>query len=415
MPSTRKQKAKERRSRQIEMLSDVENVDIMLGGYSREDEDNNAIENEANLDSGSSRPQQSSTTLGEDFRSLLNANSRENSEITIETTRFINEEISNQMSRKLNGIKDSLNIQIQDAISSAITEQTLPSIQNTLQFQRRTKRNTMDQGSNERQERVKATGSSTRDKMPSERQRNSEVDNIHNIWVNPPWKCFMQENIRQMSRKSSIDSGDSEQNYDMVTGDNPTPHTVPEFLTGRPMQSREPLQRQDSNNDEHQDTTPQVPEATTPTTSSDPLHRLADVLVGMHNRPSAQTLMVRPVSTTTLTFDGNSEKFELFEDLFHTMIKMQPDMTETMKVNHFHSLLRKNALQTFRNINTANRQAREDILAVFRRKYVKPESQATAKHKWHRLVFDPNTMKLPDFLEELNQGAKKQLARMPRP
>ena len=61
----------------------------------------------------------------------------------------------------------------------------------------------------------------------------------------------------------------------------------------------------------------------------------------------------------------------------------------------------------FRNINTANRQTLEDILAVFRRKYVKPESQATAKHKWHRLVFDTNTMKLPDFLEELNQGAEK--------
>ena len=60
----------------------------------------------------------------------------------------------------------------------------------------------------------------------------------------------------------------------------------------------------------------------------------------MNNRPSAQTLMVRPVSTTTLTFDGKSEKFELFEDLFHTMIKMQPDMTKTMKLNHFHSLLR---------------------------------------------------------------------------
>ena len=75
--------------------------------------------------------------------------------------------------------------------------------------------------------------------------------------------------------------------------------------------------------------------------------------------------MVRPVSTTTLTFDDKSEKFELFEDLFHTMIKMQPDMTETMKINHFLSLLRKNALQTFGNINTANRQTLEDILAVF--------------------------------------------------
>ena len=124
----------------------------------------------------------------------------------------------------------------------------------------------------------------------------------------------------------------------------------------------------------------------------------------MNNRPSAQTLIVRPISTTTLTFDGNSEKFELFEDLFHTMNKMQPHMTEAMKINHFHSLLRKNVLQTF---NTANRQTLEDILAVFRRKYVKPESQATAKHKWHRLVFDPNSMKLPDFLEELNQRAEK--------
>ena len=63
----------------------------------------------------------------------------------------------------------------------------------------------------------------------------------------------------------------------------------------------------------------------------------------MKNRPSAQTLMVRPVRTTTLTFDGKSEKFELFEDLFHTMIKIQPDMTEAMKFNYFHSLLRKNA------------------------------------------------------------------------
>ena len=193
----------------------------------------------------------------------------------------------------------------------------------------------------------------------------------------------------------------------MVTGANLTPPMVPEFLTGRPMQYREPLQRQNSNADESLDHSPQVQEPATQTTPSDPINRLAEVLVGMNNRPSAQTLMVRPVSTTTLTYDGKSEKFELFEDLFYTMIKMQPDMTETMKINHFNSLLRKNALQTFRNINTANRQTLEDILAVFRRKYVKPESQATAKHKWHRLVFDPNTMKLPDFLEELNQGAEK--------
>ena len=86
-------------------MSDVENVDIMLGSYSRCGEENNISENEGNLDSGSSRPQQSSNVIREDFISLLNTNSRENSEITIETTRLINKEISNQMSRKLNEVK----------------------------------------------------------------------------------------------------------------------------------------------------------------------------------------------------------------------------------------------------------------------------------------------------------------------
>ena len=108
-----------------------------------------------------------------------------------------------------------------------------------------------------------------------------------------------------------------------------------------------------------------------------------------------------------MTFDGKTEKFDLIEDLFHTMMKMQPAMTEQMKMNHFHSLLRKGALQTFRSINSTNRQTLEDVLVIFRRKYVKPESRAIAKHKWHRLIFDPNTMKLPDFLEEFNQSAEK--------
>ena len=89
------------------------------------------------------------------------------------------------------------------------------------------------------------------------------------------------------------------------------------------------------------------------------------------------------------------------------MTKMHPEMSEQIKINHSHSLLKKNALQTFRNISTANRPSLEDELVIFRRQYVKPESQATAKHKWHRLVFNPNKMMLPDFLEELKQGAKK--------
>ena len=115
-------------------MSDVENVDVMLGNYSRNDEENDRSENGINLDSESSRPQLNSNVTGEDFRSLL-TNSRENSEITIETTCMINEEISNQMSRRLNETKTGLNSQIQNAITVAIADTVLPSIQNALETQ----------------------------------------------------------------------------------------------------------------------------------------------------------------------------------------------------------------------------------------------------------------------------------------
>ena len=56
MPSTRKQKAKERRSRQLDTMSDVENDDVMLGNYSAINQDDDRSETEINLDSESSRP-----------------------------------------------------------------------------------------------------------------------------------------------------------------------------------------------------------------------------------------------------------------------------------------------------------------------------------------------------------------------
>ena len=80
---------------------------------------------------------------GEDFRSLF-TNSRENSEITIETTRLINEDISNQMARKLNETKTSLKYQTQDAITAAITSTLLPSIQKTLNMQGKTNSTVVD-------------------------------------------------------------------------------------------------------------------------------------------------------------------------------------------------------------------------------------------------------------------------------
>ena len=219
MPSTRRQKAKERRSRQLDMMSDVENVDIMLGSYSRDDEENNISENELNLDSGSSRPQHSSNAVGEDFRSLLNTNSRENSEITIETTRLINEEISNQMSRKLNEIKTSLNSQIQFQIqiqNSAITDTVLPSIQNTLEMQGRPNFTMVDRTSNGLHPSPRSANFTMKDRRSSGLQRNTEVGNSQKTWENRSRSCFTQENSRLRSRESSIESNNSEQNRDNI-------------------------------------------------------------------------------------------------------------------------------------------------------------------------------------------------------
>ena len=68
--------------------------------------------------------------------------------------------------------------------------------------------------------------------------------------------------------------------------------------------------------------------------------------------------------------------------------------------------MRGDALQTFKNIDSPNRENLTEILTVFRRKYVKPQSMATAKHKIQQLVFNPANQKLIDFLDELQKLAK---------
>ena len=47
----------------------------------------------------------------------------------------------------------------------------------------------------------------------------------------------------------------------------------------------------------------------------------------------------KSLTTTMPIFDGNSEKFKLFEDLFQTSLKYHNQLTEEDKTNHFHSLI----------------------------------------------------------------------------
>ena len=196
------------------MMSDVENVDIMIGSYSGDEDRNERSGSEVNLDLGSNRPQQSSNLVGEDFRSLLNTNSRENSEMTVETNRMISEEISNQMSRKFNEIKESLNYQIQDAISSAITVQILPSIQNTLNKHGTVDYTVMDQKSSGPHERPSTENYTKVDHRSGGLQWNLENENNHitRDKRNKTWSPRGNDGL--MSRQSSVDSIPSEQNCD---------------------------------------------------------------------------------------------------------------------------------------------------------------------------------------------------------
>ena len=82
-------------------------------------------------------------------------------------------------------------------------------------------------------------------------------------------------------------------------------------------------------------------------------------------------------------------------------------MTETMNFNHFCVHFRKEAIQTIKKNGVSNKNTLDDVLIVFLRKCVKPESQATAKHESHELTFEPNTKSLSDFSKELNECAER--------
>ena len=71
--------------------------------------------------------------------------------------------------------------------------------------------------------------------------------------------------------------------------------------------------------------------------------------------------------------------------------------------------MRGDALQTIKNISSPNRENLAELLTVFRRKYVKPQSRATARHKFQQIVFNPANQELVDFLDELQKLAKEAL------
>ena len=87
-----------------------------------------------------------------------------------------------------------------------------------------------------------------------------------------------------------------------------------------------------------------------------------------HNNINRISKLPKSLTTTMPTFDGISENFELFYELFQTSLKIHNQLSEDDRINYFRSLMKADALQTFKSINSTTRENFSEILAVFRRK-----------------------------------------------
>ena len=110
-------------------MSDIENLDVLLGNFQGNDQVRDEIISEAAFDLDSSRQHGGSNLVEGNFRPLLNTSFlSEKSGSTAETSRAIYSEISSKMSIKLEEMKSDLNSHILDVINSAIKEKVIPSI-----------------------------------------------------------------------------------------------------------------------------------------------------------------------------------------------------------------------------------------------------------------------------------------------
>ena len=134
---------------------------------------------------------------------------------------------------------------------------------------------------------------------------------------------------------------------------------------------------------------------------------VARTLFAPDKNESTALPMPKTLTASLPTFDGKTEKFELFEDLFRNNIKMYPHLTEIQKINYFHSLLRGAALQAFCNIEDSKKDSLDEIMTIFKRRFGDYLSMAKARCEWDAHKLDPLTQKLHKVLNVLQKTAKE--------
>ena len=130
MPPTRRQKAKARKSREMDILSDVDNLDVMLGCG-----DSNPIEREladAIEQSSVQGDTESSTHPRNQYASFNYENSLPRQSNVRQSFETFSNEFYLRLSQEMDSMMSMMHSQINRAISAAIAERVVHEIQNTV-------------------------------------------------------------------------------------------------------------------------------------------------------------------------------------------------------------------------------------------------------------------------------------------
>ena len=135
---------------------------------------------------------------------------------------------------------------------------------------------------------------------------------LNEVGIGNAWKNKNMKMIKKGSRPACDHKEDTDFTPYMVTGNTDSPLSDLRISHER-IHSQPGLQQEEPDHDTTMDTTLPVAETVPVEHPQDPINRLADVLVNLQNKQ--QLMTIRPITTIFLTFDGKTEKFDLFEDV----------------------------------------------------------------------------------------------------
>ena len=249
MPSTRKQKAKARKSREMDMMSDIDNLDVMLGSGNE-----NPIEREladAIEQSSVQGDHEANEYQRDNYRIFAQENESLNQNEVRQSFENFTSEFNLRLSQEMDSMLSMVHSQINREINTALSERVIPEFQNIVRS------------------------------MSSSGNRDTEASMSRCSQENRENSSGLKSKITKKDSRSVGDLRDTAaSSHYMVTGANETQQQIPEFLTGR-VHSIPNLERQQSNHKVSLDTTLPAPQPGVPPTPQDPLNRLADVLVNL--------------------------------------------------------------------------------------------------------------------------------------